>query len=49
MERCGYAAVRNPTAEDGLWRLQGKRQVVYARDDMDLGSQLAAVGTRGEG
>jgi Family of unknown function (DUF5906) len=31
MERCGYAPVRNPYADDGLWKFQDRRQVVYAR------------------
>ena len=26
-EACGYTPVRNPDAEDGLWRLNGRRQV----------------------
>jgi hypothetical protein len=47
MERCGYAAVRNPNADDGLWKLQGRRQVVYARTDLSLGAQLAAIEQRG--
>jgi Family of unknown function (DUF5906) len=43
MERCGYTAVRNPNADDGLWKLKGKRQVVYARSDLALEAQFAAV------
>jgi hypothetical protein len=31
MERCGYVPVRNDTAEDGLWVINGRRQAVYAR------------------
>jgi hypothetical protein len=33
MERCGYVSVRN-TVNEGLWIVQGKRQVVYARASM---------------
>jgi hypothetical protein len=29
LEACGYEAVRNPDAENGLWRVSGKRQAVY--------------------
>ena len=43
MERCGYTAVRNPHADDGLWKLRGKRQVVYGRADLSLEEQLAAI------
>ncbi len=35
-EACGYTTVRNPDAEDGLWRLHGRRQVIYARNTLDL-------------
>jgi hypothetical protein len=43
MERCGYVPVRNPSTDDGTWRLQGRRQVVYARANLSLDAQLAAV------
>lgn len=29
LETAGYVPVRNPTAKDGLWKVAGKRQVVY--------------------
>jgi hypothetical protein len=31
MERCGYVPLRNPGADDGLWKIDGKRQVVYVQ------------------
>jgi uncharacterized protein DUF5906 len=31
LENCGYVPVRNPDAKGGLWVVNGKRQVVYAR------------------
>jgi hypothetical protein len=31
MERCGYTPVRNVGAKDGLWKIEGTRQVVYAK------------------
>jgi hypothetical protein len=43
MERCGYTAVRNPNAVDGLWKLQGARQVVYARVRLSQREQMAAA------
>jgi hypothetical protein len=30
-EQCGYVPVRNDAADDGLWKIDGKRQVVYGR------------------
>jgi hypothetical protein len=26
LERCGYVPVRNPDADDGLWKIHGKRR-----------------------
>ena len=31
LEAAGYVPVRNPTADDGLWKVRGKRQVIYAK------------------
>jgi hypothetical protein len=31
LERCSYVPVRNPDAKDGLWKLKGERQVIYAK------------------
>jgi hypothetical protein len=42
-EKCGYVPVRNEAADDGLWRMNGKRQAVYARAELSLHDQLAAV------
>jgi len=43
MERCGYTAVRNPLAADGLWKLQGKRQTVYVKAEFAIEKQIAAA------
>jgi hypothetical protein len=43
MERCGYAAVRNETAKDGLWKINDARQVVYAKSELTLQDQLRAA------
>jgi hypothetical protein len=43
LEKCGYRPVNNPDAENGLWRVGGKRQVVYAKDTLPLGEQQAAA------
>lgn len=42
-EACGYVPVRNKTATDGLWKINGKRQVVYARSDLTLREQYEAA------
>ncbi|MFZ4760113.1 MAG: hypothetical protein ACOYLX_18255, partial [Burkholderiaceae bacterium] len=43
LDRAGYAPVRNPDADDGLWKLAGRRQVVYARRGMAVADQIRAV------
>ena len=43
LESCGYIAVRNPTAKDGLWRVSGRRQVIYARQELSVRERLAAA------
>jgi Family of unknown function (DUF5906) len=41
MEECGYSTVRNKNAKDGLWKIGGRRQAVYALSNMDLRDQIA--------
>jgi hypothetical protein len=43
LEDCGYEAARNPDATDGLWRISGKRQVVYGKRDLSLQEKLKAI------
>ncbi|MBM4438215.1 MAG: hypothetical protein FJ029_13535, partial [Actinobacteria bacterium] len=43
LEAAGYLAVRNPDAKDGLWRVAGRRQVVYARHDLPARDRLLAA------
>jgi len=43
LEKCGYTPVRNPTAQDGLWKVQNKRQAVYVKIELSLPSQIAAA------
>ena len=45
IEACGYAAVCNPDAKDGLWVIGGKRQVVYGRMNVPPSEQIKAAGT----
>jgi len=49
MEDAGYVPVRNDTAEDGLWKTRGKRQVIYAKAELSLHDRFAAVGRRSGG
>lgn len=42
-ERAGYAPVRNPDSDDGLFRVRGRRQVVYARRALPLAEQVRAA------
>jgi hypothetical protein len=43
LERCGYVPVRNDTADDGLWKINGKRQVVYAQNALPVSERLRAA------
>jgi hypothetical protein len=43
MERCGYISVRNPSAKDGLWNINGRRLTFYARVDLSAAQQLQAA------
>jgi hypothetical protein len=43
LENCGYRAVNNPVAKDGLWRICERRQVVYAKKSLPLGEQQKAA------
>jgi hypothetical protein len=43
LEECGYVAVRNPGAKDGLWKIGQTRQVVYASSTLSGRDQIAAV------
>ena len=42
-EQCGYAPVRNDGVKDGLWKIHGARQVVYALSSLSVRDQLAAA------
>jgi hypothetical protein len=42
-EQCGYVPVRNDAATDGLWKISGRRQVVYARSTLSISERLKAA------
>jgi hypothetical protein len=35
MEACGYRPVRNDSAKDGQWKIGNRRQVIYAKQDLN--------------
>ena len=43
LERCDYVSVRNPYAKDGLWKLKGARQVIYAKATLSPKDREAAA------
>ena len=43
LERCGYVAVKNPERDDGLWKLNGQRQVVYAKANLSNSEAVRAA------
>jgi hypothetical protein len=45
LEECGYVRVRNKGAKDGLFKLEGKRQAIYAKKDLCLRAQEEAANT----
>jgi hypothetical protein len=43
LEKVDYVPVRNPDAEDGLFKICGRRQAVYARKDLTLADQIKSA------
>lgn len=43
MEAAEYVPVRNDNAKSGLWVIGGKRQVIYARQDLSVRDRIAAA------
>jgi hypothetical protein len=45
VERCSAVRVQvpNDAAQDGLWKIKGKRQVIYARNDLSAADRLKAA------
>lgn len=43
LEAVGYVAVHSESAKDGLWKVGGKRQVIYAKKDMSTRDRIAAA------
>ncbi len=45
LEDAGYVAVRNDTAQSGLWVVSGKRQMIYARRELPIRDRIGAATT----
>ena len=43
LEACGYVPVRNDGANDRLWKIGGRRCVIYGKSDLPLRDRLAAA------
>ena len=43
MEKCGYEPVRNDIAQDGLWKIAGRRQAVYAHNSLSTQERITAA------
>jgi hypothetical protein len=43
LEQCGYVRVRNDAAEDGLFKINGRRQAVYAKASLSIRDRLEAA------
>lgn len=43
LERAGYVSVQNPNRDDGLWIVQGKRSVIYAKSEITLADRFRAA------
>jgi hypothetical protein len=47
LEQCGYVQVRNDSAKDGLWKLNEKRQAIYAKSTLSISDRFRAANRRG--
>jgi hypothetical protein len=43
LEKCGYVPVRNDAAKDGLWVINGNRQVIYAKSELSSSERSKAA------
>jgi hypothetical protein len=43
LEKCGFEPVRNDTAQDGLWKIAGRRQAVYAHTSLSTQERIKAA------
>jgi hypothetical protein len=43
LEKIGYEPVRNDLAQDGLWKIGGRRQAVYAHNSLSTQERIRAA------
>jgi Family of unknown function (DUF5906) len=43
LDSCDYSPERNKTVKDGLWKIGGSRQVVYAKKSLSAAERLTAI------
>jgi hypothetical protein len=43
LERCGYVSVRNPDAQDRVWKVENVRQPIYAKKTLTPSERIAAA------
>jgi hypothetical protein len=43
LEKCHYVPVRNDAAADGLFKIHGSRQAVYARSSLSIRDRIRAA------
>jgi hypothetical protein len=43
MKLAGYVPFRNPAAKDRLWKIAGRRQVVYVNQELSVNERQTAV------
>ena len=43
LEGCGYVPIRNASAKDGLWKINGARVAIYAQKVLSVNQRLSAA------
>jgi DNA polymerase III delta prime subunit len=43
LDTCGYQMLRNPKAKDGNWKIAGKRQVIFMREELSFNEAMLAA------
>jgi hypothetical protein len=43
LDTCGYQPLRNPKAKDGLWKIAGKRQAIFMRQELSFAEAIIAA------
>ena len=43
MKTAGYETVHNPGSNNGLWKIDGVKQVIYAREEFSVAQRIDAA------